>query len=127
MFVISAYVCLPTGLHDNCTTIQLYSLCRTMPCFHVISISLIFGGHHPCAHYILWRLPLCALLLHCMTSQWVTMLLGMPHYGITMGNDIARVMMLLCVHHNAFIYNDIAMNLVCYVLLCQIMILLFHQ
>ncbi len=29
-------------------------LCRTMACFHVISISLISGGDHPCAHYFLY-------------------------------------------------------------------------
>ncbi len=54
-------------------------LCRTMSCFHVISISLISGGDHPCAHYFLWILPLCALHLCSMT-----------HYDITMAHDVAR-------------------------------------
>ncbi len=85
-------------------------LCRTMACFHVISISLIFSGDHPCAHYFLWILPLCALLLCSMT-----------HYDITMGNDVVRdvaqqwvttllgtfimtsqwIMTLLCIHNMA--------------------------
>ncbi len=55
----------------------LHLLCRTMACFHVISISLISGGDHPCAHYFLSILPLCALLLCSMT-----------HYDITMGHDV---------------------------------------
>ncbi len=50
-----------------------------MACFHVISIFLIPGGDYPCAHYFLWILPLCALLLSSMT-----------HYDITMAHDIAR-------------------------------------
>ncbi len=54
-------------------------LCCTTPCFHVISISLISNGDHPCAHYFLWILPLCALLLCSMT-----------HYDITMAHDVAR-------------------------------------
>ncbi len=32
--------------------VQSTYLCRTMACFHVISISLISGGDHPCAHYL---------------------------------------------------------------------------
>ncbi len=57
-------------------------LCCTMACFHVISISLISSGDHPCAHYfyVPWLI---------MTSQWVMTFLGMPHCG-TMGNDFAR-------------------------------------
>ncbi len=54
-------------------------LCRTMACFHVISTSLISDGDHPCAHYFLWILPLCALLICSMT-----------HYDITMGHDVVR-------------------------------------
>ncbi len=50
-----------------------------MACFHMISISLISGGDHPCTHYYLWGLLLCVLLLCSMT-----------HYYITMGHDIAR-------------------------------------
>ncbi len=57
-----------------------------------------------------------------MTSQWIMTLLGMPHCGTTMGNDVARD-----VHYDVTMDNDIAMNLLCYVLLRQIMILLFHQ
>ncbi len=51
----------------------------SMVCFHVISISLISSGDHPCAHYILWILPLCALRLCCMN-----------HYDITMAHEVAR-------------------------------------
>ncbi len=47
-----------------------------------------------------------------MTSQWVMTLLGMPHCGTTMGNDIARD-----VHYDITMDNDVAMNLLCYVLL----------
>ncbi len=47
-------------------------LCRTIACFHMIS-----GGDHPCAHYFLWILALCALLL-C----------SMIHYDITMAHDV---------------------------------------
>ncbi len=69
--------------HSEHITIPLIEwhlpLCRTMACFHVISISLISSGDHPCAHYLLWILPLCALLLCSMT-----------HYDITMAHDIAR-------------------------------------
>ncbi len=57
----------------------LLILCRTMSCFHMISISLISGGDHPCAHYFLWLLPLYALLLCSMT-----------HHDITMAHDVAR-------------------------------------
>ncbi len=39
-----------------------------------------------------------------MTSQWVMTLLGMPHCGITMGNDI--VMDIYC---DITMDNDIAM------------------
>ncbi len=58
-------------------------LCRTMARFYVISIDkgVDKGGVYCCAHYILWRLPLCALLLcsmtHYITSQWVMVLLEM--------------------------------------------------
>ncbi len=64
-----------------------------MACFHMISISLISGGDHPCAHYVLWILPMCALLLCSMTLYDITMAheVGrMPHCGTTMGNDVAR-------------------------------------
>ncbi len=49
-------------------------------------------------------------------------LLGMPHCGTTMSNDIARD-----IHYDVTMDNDVDMNLLYYVLLCQIMILLFHQ
>ncbi len=39
-----------------------------------------------------------------MTSQWVMMLLGMPHCGTTMGNDVARD-----IHCDITMDNDIAM------------------
>ncbi len=44
------------------------------------------------------------------------------HCDVTMGNDIA-----MCTYHGITMHNDFAMNLFCYVLLCQIVILLFHQ
>ncbi len=56
-----------------------------------------------------------------MTPQWVMTLLGMHHCGTTMSIDIARD-----THYDGTMDNDIAMNLFCYVLLRQIMILLFH-
>ncbi len=68
-----------------------------MACFHVISISLISGGDHPCAHYfyVPWLI---------MTSQWVMMLLGMPHYGTTMGDNVTRD-----IHYDVTMDNGIAM------------------
>ncbi len=45
-------------------------------------------------------------------------LLGMPHCGTTMSNDV---------HYDVTMDNDVAMNLFCYVLLRQIMILQLHQ
>ncbi len=59
--------------------IKSYKLLHTMACFHVISTSMISGRDHPCAHYFLWILPLCALLLCSMT-----------HYDITMDYDVVR-------------------------------------
>ncbi len=56
------------------------------------------------------------------------MLLEMPIGSITMGNDVARD-----IHCDATMnvyitmHNDIAMNLFYYVLLCLLIILLFHQ
>ncbi len=49
-------------------------------------------------------------------------LLGMPNCGTTISNDVARD-----IHCDATMDNDIARNLLHYVLLLQIMILLFHQ
>ncbi len=57
-----------------------------------------------------------------MTSQWVVTLLGMPHCGTTMGNDIDRD-----IHYDITMDNDIDMDLFCYVLLRQLMIVLFYQ
>ncbi len=81
---------------------------RKNPC------SLLFG-YYPGVHYfyVPWLI---------MTSQWVMTLLGMPHCGTTMGNDVAKD-----VHYDVTMDNDVAMNLFCYVLLRQIMILLFQQ
>ncbi len=71
-----------------------------MACFHVIPISLMSGGDHPCAHYlhympyyglfscdphildVWWRSPLCSLLALPLCS--------MTHYDITMGHDVVR-------------------------------------
>ncbi len=44
-------------------------LCHTMACFHVISISVIYGEDYPCAHYFLWRLP----LWHYFYVPWLIM------------------------------------------------------
>ncbi len=64
-----------------------------MACFHVISISLISSGDLPCALYVLWILPVCALLLCSMT-----------HYDTTMGHDIVRD-----IHCDTTMDNDVAM------------------
>ncbi len=82
-------------------------LCCTMACVHVISRSLISGGDHPCAHYFLWILPLCALLLCSMTHYDMTMahdIARMPHCGTTMGNDVVRD-----IHCDATMDNDVTM------------------
>ncbi len=70
-------------------------LCRTMACFHVISISMISGGDYvvfttfcgdnPSVHYLY-------ILLIIMTSQWVMTLQRMPHCGITLSNDVSMDM-----------------------------------
>ncbi len=44
------------------------------------------------------------------------------HCHIIMGNDIA-----MCTYYDITMDNDVAINLFCYVLLHQIMVLLFHQ
>ncbi len=44
------------------------------------------------------------------------------HYDITMDNDVA-----MCKYHGITMDNDIAMDLFCYILLRQIMILMFHH
>ncbi len=123
------------NMHVISTTPCLYC---TMACFHVISISLISGVDHPCALYFLCRLSLCTLLLCCMTHYDITMGHNIDRYAplwIAIGNDISRdihcdVIMdnnvAMCTYHGIIIDN-VAMNLLCYVLLHQIMILLFHQ
>ncbi len=64
------------------------------------------------------------------------MLLGMPHCGTTMGNNVVRnihydvtmdINVAMFTLHGITMDNNVAMNLFCYVLLHQIMILLFHQ
>ncbi len=44
------------------------------------------------------------------------------HCNITIVNDVA-----MCIYHGITMHNNIARNLFCYVLLCQVLILLFHQ
>ncbi len=65
-----------------------------MACFHLLSISLISSGDHPCAYYFFVD----------MTSQWVMTLLGMPHCGTTMGNNVTRD-----IHYDVTMDNDVAM------------------
>ncbi len=75
--------------------------------FHMISISLISGGDHPCAHYFVWILPLCVLRLCSMTHYDITMAHDVArdaHCGTTIGSDVARD-----IHCDATLDNDIAM------------------
>ncbi len=97
-------------------SLVLVILCRTTACFHVISISLISSGDHPCAHslhyfYVSWLI---------MTSQCLMTLLEMPHCGTTMLNDVARDIhcgitmdnnVAMCTSHVIIMNNDIARNL----------------
>ncbi len=55
-----------------------------------------------------------------MTSQWIMKLLRMPHYGITVGNDVSRDIhcdvtmgsdIAMCKYHGITMHNDFAMNL----------------
>ncbi len=92
--------------------------------------SLLFAVITPCVYYfyVPWLI---------MTSQWVMILLRMPHCGTTVGNGIARDIghgditmgnhIAMCTYHGITVHNDIAMNLFWYVLLCQIMILRFRK
>ncbi len=84
------------------------------------------------SHYLL-----CALLLCFMTHSDITMgqdVLGMLHCDITIRNvakDIHCDITIdndvsICTYHRITMDNDVAMNLFCYLLLEQIMILLFH-
>ncbi len=84
----------------------------------ITPVLITFCGDYLCVHYfyVPWLI---------MTSQWVTTFLGMPHCGITMGNDIARDihyditmgnLTLLCVNIMAsqwimtLLWNSFAMN-----------------
>ncbi len=90
----SKYLYVKLDKHGIILSLNIKSrLCRTMACFHVISISMIFDGDYPCAHHFMWRLPLSTLLLCSMT-----------HYDITMGNNVARD-----IHCDVRISNDITM------------------
>ncbi len=71
-----------------------------MACFECDLHTLISGGDHPCAHYLHYFYVPWLI----MTSQWVMTLLGMPHCGTTMGNDVARD-----IHYDITMDNDIAM------------------
>ncbi len=78
-----------------------------MACCHVISISLISDGDYPYAHYFMWRLLLCALLLCSITHYDSTMgnhVVSDTHCNITMGNDIDRD-----IHCDVTMSNDVAM------------------
>ncbi len=67
----------------------------------MISISLISGGDYPCVQYVLWKLPLCALLLCSLT-----------HYDITVGNDNTMSSdIAMSTYHGITMHNDVAMNL----------------
>ncbi len=111
-------------------SLLLHILCRTIACncFHMITISSFlveitpvqptFCVCYPCVHhvYVLWLI---------MTSQSVMALLGMPHCGITMTNDIGRGIhcditmgndVVMCTYHVITIDNHLVMNLFCNVL-----------
>ncbi len=78
---------------------------------------------------------LCALLFVprlIMTSQWVNKLLRVSLCGITVwwrcyGHPLWCNDVVMHTYDDITMQNDVAMKLVCYVLLCQIMILPFHQ
>ncbi len=64
----------------------------------VLTYYSVMSGIMP--YYVLFsRVPWLII-----TSQWLTTLLGMPHCGTTMGNDIARD-----IHCDATMNNDVAM------------------
>ncbi len=42
-----------------------------MACFHVISISLISGGDHPCAHYFHYFYVPARPLIYCLAPNYV--------------------------------------------------------
>ncbi len=88
-----------------------------------------FCGDYLCVHYfyVPWLI---------MTSQWVIILLRMPHCGIILGNDVTMDIhcdvtmgndVTMYTYHGTTMHNNVAMNLFCYILLSQIMILLFPQ
>ncbi len=98
-------------------------LCRTMACFHLISIAMISSGDN-----------IVHTSFMSMTHYDTTMgneIARMPLYGITMGNDIAGDIkcditmgndVVMCTY-GITMHNDVAMKLVCNVLLRQSMIL----
>ncbi len=106
--------------------------CYIMPYYNLFSCEfhiLDLWWRSYCGHYIYgpWLI---------MTSQWVMKLIRMPHCCITEGNDIAKDIVCDVIMGNAIaiytyyditMHNDIVMNLFSYVLLHQIMILLFYQ
>ncbi len=55
-----------------------------------------FCGYYPCVHYFYFP--------WLIISQWLMTLLGMPHCGTTMGNDVARD-----IHCDATMDNEVAM------------------
>ncbi len=68
---------------------------------------------------------MCALFLYSITHDDITMdkvIIRNIHCDVTMHNDIG-----MCTHHAITIYNGIAMIPFYYVLLLQIMFLLFAQ
>ncbi len=94
-----------------------------------IPVCTTLCGDYPCGHSFMIQYLI-------MISPWVIALLGIPHCGITMDNDASRNIhcdvtmgndITMCPDHNITMHNNIAMNLFCYVLLCKIMILLFHR
>ncbi len=47
-----------------------------------------------------------------MASQWVMMLLRIPHCGITVGNDVANNIhcdVAMCTYHVITVHNDVVM------------------
>ncbi len=51
----------------------------------ITPVLITFCGYYPYVHVHYFYVP--SLI---MTSQWLMTLLGMPHSGTTMGNDVAR-------------------------------------
>ncbi len=91
--------CWDTYVTNKNMYVSIY-LCHTTACFHMISIFLLSGGDHPCAHYLHYLYVPWLI----MTSQWVMTLLGMPHCGTTLANDDARD-----IHCDITMDNDVTM------------------